>query len=483
MKITPLDKTAAWLLHAGTLALSQASDAGVPVDIKLARSEFDRLRAEATQIEADAFKTKEGRFWRKKYSDASLGNVGQVKFMVSQLGLTLPDGEEAESMDRNTLKSMEHPLIKSILRYRTLDKMTSTFLMGVIRETVNGTLHPHFLLNLVRTYRSSSQSPNFQNMPIRDPEMGKIIRSLFISLGIDWHIVEMDESGAEVRFAACDHKDTNMLSYLMDDSRDMHRDCAQDIYFLNDADWKRLDSKIAKNIRYCAKNKFVFPAFYGSYWKQMAPALWNAINEMKLKGPSGEPLDQWLKSKGINGLGKLTTDLKGYDQPEKGTFYAHVKRVERDFWEERFPEYNQWKKDCWEDYQKKGWFKSLTGFRYEGLFRRNEVLNYRTQGAAFHSLLYTFIRNSEEIRKRKMKSYQFGQIHDSTLGMVHRTELQEYLDMGNYHLTVELPKKWTWINVPLKAEVDVSPAGGNWFQKEEWIQQDGIWIKKPAKGA
>ena len=113
------------------------------------------------------------------------------------------------------------------------------------------------------------------------------------------------------------------------------------------------------------------------------------------------------------------------------------------------------------------YFDTLTGFRIEGLYKRNEVINYPVQGSAFHWLLWSLIRIQKLLKKYKMKSLLVGQIHDSIVGDVHKKELRDYLDIVKQVMTIDVRKHWEWIIVPLRIEAEVAPVGGSWFDKKE----------------
>jgi DNA polymerase I-like protein with 3'-5' exonuclease and polymerase domains len=62
-----------------------------------------------------------------------------------------------------------------------------------------------------------------------------------------------------------------------------------------------------------------------------------------------------------------------------------------------------------------------------------------------------------------MKSKIIAQIHDSMLGDVHNNEKNAYLDKLMELVTVDLPKAWKWIIVPLKIEIEI--CQDNWYNK------------------
>ena len=75
---------------------------------------------------------------------------------------------------------------------------------------------------------------------------------------------------------------------------------------------------------------FVFPQFYGDYYKRNAVSLWNAMVSMDLV-VRGIPLRGHLEFMGITELGD--PELK---DPIPGTYLHHLKGVEDDFWNNRF---------------------------------------------------------------------------------------------------------------------------------------------------
>lgn len=302
---------------------------------------------------------------------------------------------------------------------------------------------------------NSSDRPNFQNIPIRDKLIGKLIRRCFVPR--DGHVlVEVDFKQLEVAVGACYHRDPRMIEYL-ESGYDFHRSLAAELYMLE-------EDEVNAEVRYCAKNKFVFPEFYGSYFAQCAPSLWEAIDTMNLTTAIGRPLKEHLVEQGISDLGKAKSDWDtGRIETGESTFMDHVREVEQEFWGERFCVYAEWKEKWWQQYLKRGWFELLTGFREDGLYSRNDVINHPVQGAAFHCLLWTLTELVKWLSKSKMKSMVVGQIHDSMLCDVHRDELDCFLGKVQELATVRLQEAWRWIVVPLA--VDVAIAEENWFEK------------------
>ena len=270
----------------------------------------------------------------------------------------------------------------------------------------------------------------------------------------------MDYSGAEVRAATFYHKDPMMMEYIEDPSKDMHRDMAAECFLLD-------PREVTKMARYCGKNMFVFPQFYGAYWRTCAANLWEAIEDHSLATKGGTPMKEHLEREGITHLVSKTKNKSTRAPTDKKSFEHHIFKVDQDFWGRRFKIYSKWKEDHYNRYLKRGWFEMLTGFRCRGLMQYNDVINYGTQGVAFHMLLWSLIELMKEIKKRELKTLIIGQIHDSIIFDLVPEERSIVLPLAREIMCERIRDHWSWINVGLAIEAELSPVNGNWFQKRE----------------
>jgi hypothetical protein len=267
---------------------------------------------------------------------------------------------------------------------------------------------------------------------------------------------EVDYSGLEVRIAACYHKDPAMIAYINDPAKDMHRDMACRCFFLKAA-------QVTKPIRFISKNSFVFPEFYGAYWKSIAPAMWEAAGAQVLAGKT--TLQQHLQAHGVAGLGTLKMDEKGYFHPATNDcFYAHIQRIEIWFWTKKFPVYAAWRKSWYDSYLTRGSFRTLTGFRCRGEMRRTEVINLPIQGSAFHCLLYSLIQIQQWLVANEMETRLIGEIHDSLLFSFHPDEVQMVLKKAQKVMCEDVRRHWPWICVNLAVEAEIAPPGKSWAE-------------------
>jgi hypothetical protein len=251
----------------------------------------------------------------------------------------------------------------------------------------------------------------------------------------------------------CYNKDTNLVKYVSDPTTDMHRDMAIQIFKLDS-----YDKAIHKGLRYMAKNGFVFPQFYGDYYKNCANNM--ACTQGQL------PQGKWKAGQGIQ-LGDITLSdhliskgIKSFDN-----FVDHIKEIEDDFWGNRFEEYTEWKDMWWKTYKKYGYFTTLTGFQCSGVMDKKMVCNYPSQGSAFHCLLKTFIDTDILITKEKLDSRLIGQIHDSEIICAYPDEVEYLKEKINKIVTEVLPNFWKWINVPLSVEYSIGSVNQPWSEK------------------
>jgi DNA polymerase-1 len=363
--------------------------------------------------------------------------------------------KEFGSVDEEALHALNIEELNTLLHIRKLKKIRDTYLDQYSREQVDGVVHPFYNLNLVRTFRSSCDRPNLQNVPKRDEETMKLVRgALFPRPG--HQLLEVDYSGLEVRIGACYHKDPKMISYVKNKNTDMHRDMMEEIFKL-----KYDGSDEHEYLRAATKNGFVFPQFYGDYYV-------NNARDMAVKW--GElPNGVWKDHHGVSiGVRSLGAHLRANGIKSIKTFENHLQKIQDDFWTERFPIYDRWKRKWWTLYKRRGYIDMLTGFRCKGLMSRNDATNYPIQGSAFHCLLWSFIRLDEILRHRGFDTKLIGQIHDAILFDVHPDELEEVAEIIYAVTTEQLPKAWQWIIVPLDVKAELCPVDGSWANKEHF---------------
>lgn len=435
-------------MHDGILTLAEIERTGMRIDVEYCKRQIDVLDRRIERLSKVLHESEDVLEWKKihkeKFNLDSPRQLADYLYKHKSL-IPLKTTEKGNaSVDDESLKSLKEPFVQDLLRIRRLKKTRDTYLKGILSEvSEDGLLHPFFNLHTVRTMRSSSNSPNFQNLPIRDKEMGKIIRQAFIPRS-GHRFGGIDISGAEVRIAACYHHDMTMLTYIRNPSSDMHRDMAMECY-------KLPQDQVTKELRYCAKNKFVFPQFYGDWYKSCATSLWSAIDEMGLQTADGIPMREHLRQQSIQNYNR---------------FEDYIRKVEDRFWNDRFPAYAEWKRRWIKEYERNGYFHMLTGFTCSGVLGKNDVVNYPVQGSAFHCLLWSLIRLHDWLKQEKMQSKIVGQIHDEITGDFLAEELDVVLKRARKIMCEEIREEWKWIVVPLDIESSFAPVDRSWYEKE-----------------
>lgn len=435
------------LLHDGALALVDTEVNGIVIDLDYCEKQKVYLDKQIAHAKKKMLTFPEVQQWQKMAGgDFNLNSGPQLaKLLHEELGLpvTKQTASGAASVDKATLEDIDMPFVQELLQIRKLEKIRTTYLQAYLTEAPDGWLHPFYHLHKVISYRGSCSDPNFQNIPKRDSVAQKVVRrALYPRPGMCWF--EVDYSGLEVRIAATYHKDPEMIRYLNDPSSDMHRDTAMDLCLLE-------QGQVSKYLRQAAKNGFVFAQFYGDWYKACAENLWhkwfNSPDALLADGKTH--IKAHLAKKGIKNLEK---------------FIAHVKEVEDVFWLERFPVYNEWRENHWEEYRKKGYFCSNTGFRYTSIMDRNDAINYGTQGSGFHCLLWSLVQINDRLKAEKWRSLLIGQIHDAIDGNAHPDEINDLVPMIRSVMIDRLMANFKWINVPLDVEFDMAPVGRSWYE-------------------
>ena len=452
----PATKDAYRLLHEGMLAFADTERHGMRIDVKYCERERKHLIRRERSLERRLFDSKLGRLWKKVYKEKanlhSNHQLSKILFGIMKVEPVNLTATGRPSTDNESLSKVDIPEVKMLLELRKLGKIRGTYIEAFLREQVNGVLRPFFHLHLVRTYRSSSSNVNFQNIPKRDEEAQKITRRAILPRTPGHQIVGVDYSGIEVRIAACYHKDPTMIKYIEDPASDMHGDMAIQCYMLDGLD-KSCPGE--KKLRNGAKNGFVFPQFYGDYYVNCAKGLIEWMTGVKLK--NGISVKKHLAKKGIARRGKFC--------PKK--FEEHIKRVEDDFWNNRFRVYQRWKERWWKAYQRRGFLDMYTGFRCSDVMTRNQAINTPVQGTAFHCTLWSYVEINKVLKARGFKTRLMGQIHDETLFDMHPDEKAEVLAIYREISCERIRQEWPWIIVPLDIEVSTCPVGAPWSEKEE----------------
>lgn len=449
------------LLHEGTDALADVECNGIRIDVDYCEDKLMEVKEARQQLRDELLNCELGQAWKRQYSTPNLESNAQLgQVLYNGLGLTpkkQTKGGEKGSTDYEALLALvdDVPDLNRVLRWRKLKKGID-FLEQFLKEQVGGFLYPFYNLHNVASYRGSCNSINFQQLPSRDEELMKMIRTAIIPV-TGMFLAEFDYKSLEVNVGCPYHRDENMIAYVSG-AGDMHQDKTMELLTIPQ---QLSTSSLRKNI---GKNGFVFPEFYGSRWFKTAPTIWERTENEKLA--DGTPVRTYLRRQGIKELGTARRTKFGW-QCSPGSFYEHVRQIEDVLWNETFPGYRDWRENIWREYQSCGSFDLLSGFRCQGLFDRNQVINYPIQGTAFHILLKSLILLNDKLKREGWNSYIIGQIHDSIVMYVDPVEWQALCAMVLDIISNQIPAHWPWINVPLTVEVERAGVNKEWSKMRE----------------
>jgi len=456
--VRPATSSAYRLFHEGAIALSRMESVGLPVNpAKLATAQAevtDKIRQSSAILRKhEIYQIQQRKFGK----ECSLGSRDQLAWVLYG-HMQLPGATKSEAgrykLDENALLALDNDYVTEFLKLQKFQKLKGTYLDAFSREIVDGRVYGSLNLNTVKSFRGSAEAPNLNNLPSRNVGITRYVKST-ICPPDGQYIVEIDYSALEVHVAACYHKDPTMIDNL-NTGYDMHTAVSKQCYKYGD-DWIRDNLKLAKVLRTAAKSDAVFSWFYGNYYVDVALRLWKTAVKTGMV--------DYLASKGIKRLG-LTYDFvekKWIEQPGPDAMVTHIKEVEHDFWKVRYPEYDQWRRDWYQSYQQKGYCHTLSGFTWWGAEKRNFIINMPIQGSAFHLLLRAITTIDAEIRRTRMRSRLFLEVHDSLLAIVPKNELHDYVAMANYHMTTKIKQDNPWVILPLKTETEISDV--SWFDK------------------
>ena len=200
-------------------SLALMESIGVSIDVKLLRSLFETLSEEVTKIADASF-----RIIGKEINLASPKQLQVVLF--EDLGMkgtkSLKTGFSTNAAALTELfEQTGHPFLEKLLAHRDstkLKQMVETLLKAVEDDSK---IHTTYVQTGTSTGRLSSENPNLQNIPIRNPR-GAQIRDAFVSSKGFESIMTADYSQIEMRIMAHLSEDPGLIEAFKA-GEDLHR--------------------------------------------------------------------------------------------------------------------------------------------------------------------------------------------------------------------------------------------------------------------
>ncbi|MDX9971524.1 MAG: DNA polymerase I [FCB group bacterium] len=199
---------------------------GVAIDAEVFESLQGELAQRIKALEAEIYERAGERFQinsPKQLQEILFNKLGLKPVRKTKTGFST-DVDVLEEL------ALEHPLPQSILEYRGLDKLRSTYVEALPKlvHPETGRIHTSFNQAVAATGRLSSSDPNLQNIPIRT-DIGRRIRAGFVPGGKDCKLISADYSQIELRIMAHLSGDRHLREAFEQDS-DVHRATAARVF-------------------------------------------------------------------------------------------------------------------------------------------------------------------------------------------------------------------------------------------------------------
>ena len=390
--------------------LSDIERTGVLVDAKMLEKQSAELATRMAELEAKIYEASGGEF--------NLGSPKQIQevfFNEEKLNLPVirktPKGQPSTAEDVLQELAEEHDVPRWLLEHRGLSKLKSTYTDKLPLEInpTTGRVHTSYQQAVAATGRLSSNSPNLQNIPIRNAE-GRRIRQAFIAPE-GFKILAADYSQIELRIMAHLSNDEGLLE-AFSQGKDIHRATAAEIFGV------ALD-KVETEHRRAAK----------------------AVNFGLIYGMSAFGLAKQL-------------NVSRTEAAEYVKLYF-----------QRYPGVKHYMEDTREQAKETGYVETLFGRRLylpninhrNGMLRQHAertAINAPMQGTAADIIKIAMIAVSDWLRYAETKTKMIMQVHDELVFEVADGELEKVNE-----IIIERMVSATVLAVPLIVDTDI---GINW---------------------
>lgn len=199
---------------------------GVRVDENGIKSFGEELSGQISELEATIYMLA-----GHEFNISSPKQLGGVLF--EELGLPTGKKKSASKSYSTSADVLEglvnyHPIVNLILEYRTLTKLKSTYVDGLLAVIYpDGRVRSEFKQTETKTGRISSANPNIQNIPVRK-EIGRNMRKFFIASD-GYTLLDADYSQIELRVLAAMCGDKNMIETFLS-GVDIHTRTASQVF-------------------------------------------------------------------------------------------------------------------------------------------------------------------------------------------------------------------------------------------------------------
>jgi DNA polymerase-1 len=219
---------------------------GVLVDAALLERQGHELGQRMLELEQKAYAEA-----AQPFNLNSPRQIGEIFFERLKLPVLKKTATGAASTDEEVLEklALDYPLPKTLLEYRALSKLKSTY-TDKLPRMVNprtGRVHTNYGQATAVTGRLASNDPNLQNIPVRTAE-GRRIREAFVAPA-GHAIVSADYSQVELRIMAHISGDEGLLAAFARGD-DIHRATAAEIFGREPREVTAEERRYAKTINF-----------------------------------------------------------------------------------------------------------------------------------------------------------------------------------------------------------------------------------------
>jgi DNA polymerase-1 len=208
--------------------LADMESHGVAIDAGFLKEYSAELEGDIGKLQVKIYETAGIHF--NLDSPKQLGEVLFEKMGIEYKGKKTKTGQYSTNEETLARLRKDHPIVDSILGYRELTKLKSTYVDALPRliNPRTGMVHTTFNQTIAATGRLSSVNPNLQNIPIRT-EKGRRVRQAFVPRTKGNVLLSADYSQVELRIVAAISNDTRMIE-AFNAGIDIHSATAANVY-------------------------------------------------------------------------------------------------------------------------------------------------------------------------------------------------------------------------------------------------------------
>ena len=225
--------------------LAGMEQAGIKVDLQALQIFLDEVQTDLDRLTSSIYKAAGGEFNLR-----SAQQIGEVLYKRLQLPMakSTRGGQASTAQDVLEKLSGKHLVVDNLLEFRKLEKLRSTYLEPLPRQTgKDGRIHTTFNQTATATGRLSSSNPNLQNIPIRG-DLGRRMRTCFTADPGNC-LISADYSQIELRVLAHYSQDPTLLQAFRN-GEDIHARTAALLNEKNVADITPDQRRSAKTINF-----------------------------------------------------------------------------------------------------------------------------------------------------------------------------------------------------------------------------------------